>query len=125
MSIIQNALSGLLAAQTGLTTTSQNVANVMTPGYTRQGVLLAAVHLNTTRLVPGKGVEVTSLMRFSDGYKAMQMWQACSELGRYSTVQPYFTQLEQVMEDEAASINNGLDAFFSALDAASVEPASV
>lgn len=125
MSTIQNALSGLLAAQTGLTTTSQNVANVMTPGYTRQGVLLAAVHLNSTRLAPGNGVEVSTLIRFSDGYKTMQMWQAGSELGRYSTVQPYFTQLEQVMGDDAASINSGLDAFFSALDAASVEPASI
>ena len=43
MSIINNALSGALAAQAGLNTTSQNVSNVMTPGYTRQGVLLTSV----------------------------------------------------------------------------------
>ncbi len=43
MSIIYNALSGALAAQAGLAATSQNVANVMTPGYTRQGALLASI----------------------------------------------------------------------------------
>jgi len=43
MSIINNALSGSLAAQAAINTTSQNIANLQTKGYTRQGVLLSAV----------------------------------------------------------------------------------
>ena len=125
MSIIHNALSGALAAQAGLAATSQNVANVMTPGYTRQGVLLASVHpLRSGALSAGSGVTVVKLLRFSDDYKSLQMWNAASELGRYKSVQPYLTQLEQVMGDDEAGIDSGLDAFFSALNAASVEPAS-
>lgn len=125
MSVIQNALSGALAAQSGLSTVSQNIANVMTPGYTRQGVLLATVQpLQSGALSAGSGVAVPSLIRFSDGYKSLQMWQAASNLGQYQTSQPYLTQLEQVMGDDKSSINAGLDAFFSALNAASVEPTS-
>jgi flagellar hook-associated protein 1 FlgK len=57
MSIIHNALSGALAAQAALAATSQNVANVMTPGYTRQGVLLASVAPRQTgALSAGSGV---------------------------------------------------------------------
>jgi len=125
MSLIYNALSGALAAQAGLSATSQNVANVMTPGYSRQGVLLASVQpLQSGALSAGSGVTVPSLLRFSDNYKSLQMWSAASELGQRSTAQPYFTQLEQVLGEDESGINSGLDAFFGALNAASVEPTS-
>lgn len=125
MTIINNALSGLLAAQASLHTTSQNIANVMTPGYTRQGTLLTAVYLSRSNGInPGNGVTVPSLIRFSDSYKSHQMWQAASSLGQYTTGQAYLTQLEQVMGDETTNINAGLDVFFGALNAASVEPTS-
>ena len=125
MSVIQNALSGSLAAQAALNTASQNIANVMTPGYTRQGVIMATVQPQQSGpLSAGGGVTVPSLMRFSDGYKSLQMWQSASTLGQRNTSQPYLTQLEQVMGDDASSINSGLDQFFGALNAASVEPTS-
>lgn len=125
MTVIQNALSGALAAQAALSTASQNVANVMTPGYTRQGVVIATVQPQQSgSLSAGAGVTVPALIRFSDSYKSLQMWQSASTLGQRSTAQPYLTQLEQVMGDDASSINNGLDAFFGALNAASVEPTS-
>lgn len=125
MSIIHNALSGALAAQAALAATSQNVANVMTPGYTRQGVLLASVAPRQTgALSAGSGVTVPALLRFSDNYKSLQLWSAASELGQRTAAQPYFTQLEQVMGDEESGINSGLDAFFGALNAASVDPTS-
>lgn len=125
MSVIQNALTGALAAQTALNTASHNIANVMTPGYTRQGVVIASVQARESGvLTAGNGVKVSSLIRFSDSYKSLQMWQANASLGQYSTAQPYLTQLEQVMGDDSSNINSGLDAFFSALNAASVEPTS-
>lgn len=125
MSIINNALTGALAAQAGLNTTSQNVANVMTEGYTRQGVLFSSIQpARSGALSAGNGVAVPSLLRFSDGYKSLQMWSAASDLARHNAAQPYLTQLEQVMGDDNSSINSGLDEFFGALNAASVEPTS-
>ncbi|WAC75560.1 flagellar hook-associated protein FlgK [Roseateles sp. SL47] len=120
MSIILNGLTGALAAQAALNATSQNVANAMTPGYTRQGVLLGS--LQTPQ--GGSGVQVSSLLRFSDGYKNLQLWQATSSLGQYKAGQAYLTQLEQVMSDDTANINEGIDQFFAALNAASVQPES-
>lgn len=125
MSIIHNALSGALAAQAALATVSQNVANLMTPGYTRQGVLLSSVQpLYNGAQSAGSGVTVASLLRFSDEYKNLQLWTAASDLGHRNTAQPYLTQLEQVLGDEESGINVGLDNFFGALNAASVDPTS-
>ncbi|WP_332673139.1 flagellar hook-associated protein FlgK [Aromatoleum sp.] len=125
MALIVNGLSGALAAQAALNAASQNIANVMTPGYTRQGALLAAVSAKQAgALNAGSGVAVPALLRFSDGYKSLQMWQGASALGERATVQPYLSQLEQVVGNDAASLNSGLDAFFGALNAASVDPSS-
>jgi flagellar hook-associated protein 1 FlgK len=124
MTIMNNALSGALAAQVALATTSQNIANLQTKGYTRQGALLVARGGNGPR-APGEGVEVPSLLRFSDGYKSQQMWRAASNLGAYTQSQPYLTQLERVMGDDSASLSSGIDKFFAALNAvAGVDPTS-
>jgi flagellar hook-associated protein 1 FlgK len=124
MSIINNALSGSLAAQTAINTTSQNIANLQTKGYTRQGVVLSAVAPASGTKGAGFGVEVSQLIRFSDSYKSQQLWRANSELGAHSQSQPYFTQLERVMGDEKTSLSNGVDQFFRALNAAGVDPVS-
>ncbi|HEX8606194.1 MAG TPA: flagellar hook-associated protein FlgK [Pseudoduganella sp.] len=124
MPIINNALSGAIAAQAALNATSQNVANLQTAGYTRQGVLLAAMTPGVGTKLAGNGVEVSALLRFADSYKTQQMWRANSELGRYSQQQPYLSQLEQVMGDDKSSLSYGVDNFFKALNAVGEEPTS-
>ncbi|HAT29836.1 MAG TPA: flagellar hook-associated protein FlgK [Janthinobacterium sp.] len=123
MSIINNALSASLAAQAAVSASSENIANLQTPGYTRQGVLLGALGPSGARSA-GNGVEVSALLRFSDAYKSQQMWRAASDQGQRSQTQPYLTQLEQVMGDEVSSISAGVDGFFRALNAAGVDPTS-
>lgn len=126
MTMIYSGLSGAQAARAALAASSQNTANVMTPGYTRQGAILASVQpLISGAMSAGSGVSVAGLVRFSDEYKSLQMWRANSQAGQFSATQPYFSQLEQVLSDEQSSLNNGIDAFFSALNAASVEPTSM
>ena len=124
MTIINNALSGALAAQVAISASSQNVANLQTKGYTRQGALLTAVGPDASGRSAGNGVQVSSLIRFSDNYKSQAMWRAASEQGVYSQSQPYLTQLESVMSDEDASISAGIDKFFQALNAVAGDPGS-
>lgn len=126
MSIMNNALTGALASQLALAATSQNIANLQTKGYTRQAALLTSVGPSVgNNLSPGNGVAVGSLLRISDDYKNQQMWRAASGVGRHSQSQPYLTQLERVMGDDAASLSSGIDKFFEALNAvAGVDPTS-
>jgi len=117
MTILTNALSGALASQMALSATSQNIANLQTKGYTRQAALLSAVGADASGKAVGNGVQVSSLLRFSDGYKSQQMWRAAAETGQYSQTQPYLTQLERVMGDDTASLSVAVDQFFSSLNA--------
>lgn len=124
MTIINNALSGALAAQVALSAASQNIANLGTKGYTRQGALLTAVGPDASGTSAGNGVQVTSLLRFSDNYKSQAMWRAASEQGQYTHSQPYLTQLESVMGDASASLSAGIDDFFKAINAVAGDPGS-
>jgi flagellar hook-associated protein 1 FlgK len=125
MSILNNALTGALASQLALSSSSQNIANLQTKGYTRQQALLSAVGPSAGSVQAGNGVRVSALLRFSDSYKTQQLWRAASDLGERSQTQPYMTQLEQVMGDDQTSLSNGVDQFFAALNAvAGVDPTS-
>ena len=124
MSMLSNGLSGIVASQVVLDTVSQNLANALTPNYTRQGVVLTAKASANTSLSAGNGVEATSLVRYADSYKTQQMWRANSTLGQHEAAQAYLLQLEQVMGDTSSGLSASLDQFFAALSAASVEPAS-
>jgi len=117
MTIMTNALSGALASQMALSASSQNIANLQTKGYTRQAALLSAVGADASGKAVGNGVQVSSLLRFSDGYKSQQMWRAAAESGQYSQTQPYLTQLERVMGDDTASLSVAVDQLFSSLNA--------
>ena len=124
MAIINNALSCALAAQGALSASSQNIANLQTKGYTRQSALLTAMGPDASPRSAGNGVQVSSLLRFSDGYKSQAMWRAAAELGAHSQTQPYLSQLENVMGDETASLSAGIDQFFGALNAVAGDPGS-
>lgn len=124
MSILNNALSGAVAAQASLNMTSQNIANLQTRGYTRQGVLLAAITPGIGTQSAGSGVKVGALLRFADSYKTQQLWRSNAEYAKYDAQQPYLNQLEQVMGDDKSGLSNGVDNFFKALNALGSEPTS-
>ncbi|MFC4762296.1 flagellar hook-associated protein FlgK [Dyella koreensis] len=117
MSITYTGLSGALAAQSGLGMAARNTANLLTTGYTRQGVLL------TPRV--GGGVNVGALIRFADNYKTQQMWTSNSTLGRHAAAESYYKQLEEVMGLGEGSVKAGIDAFFGSLDEVSTDPTNV
>jgi flagellar hook-associated protein 1 FlgK len=125
MSILNNALSGALASQLALSSSSQNIANLQTKGYTRQAALLSAAAPAAGSTQAGNGVRVTSLLRFSDNYKTQQLWRTASDLGEHAQTQPYMTQLETVMGNDDANLSGGIDKFFASLNAvAGVDPTS-
>lgn len=66
---LYTGLSGIRAAQTGLDTASNNVANANTPGYTRQRVELRASHTYNSPSGPiGTGVTVDAIARLRDTF---------------------------------------------------------
>lgn len=117
MKISYIGLSGLLATQSSMDTSARNIANLLTPGYTRQGTVLASRAAG--------GVDVARLVRYEDRYKSQQLWNSTAREGVYAAMEPYFSQLEEVMGLEEGSVKGGIDAFFAALNEVSTGPTSI
>ena len=124
MAMINNGLSGLLAAQTALNTMSQNVANVNVPGYSRQEVQLSA-RQSGFGVMGGSGVQVTGLRRVADEFLTVQLWRAESDAGQRQQVSGYLGQLETVLGSEDSSLLPGLNQFFASLHGAAETPQSI
>lgn len=123
--ILNIGLSALLAQQRALTTTSNNIANASTPGYTRQRVELTTSpteRFGTTFL--GSGVDVGMTRRLSDDILADQLRTATGGFHRADA----FVALASSLDDMLAGTETGLSAtmqsFANALQNVSNDPAS-
>ena len=69
-SMMGAALSGLQTAQAGLTTTSNNITNVNTPGYVKRSAVL-----ESRAVLPGSdgGVDVAEIQRAFDSFTYSQV----------------------------------------------------
>jgi flagellar hook-associated protein 1 FlgK len=85
-SILSVGQSALAAAQAGLTTTGHNIANVNTPGYSRQVVLQGAAGSQDSGFgYVGKGTEVLSVRRIYNEFLSTQVRNSQSSSGSLST----------------------------------------
>lgn len=125
MSMIDIAWSGVQAAQFGMNVTSMNVANLLTPGYSRQGLLQSSIGpLGQNGLSAGNGVQVDSIRRISDQYLVNQVWRTNTLASYYTAGQQFIGALEQVIGTDSTSLGNGLNDFFSALNEMTTQPES-
>lgn len=125
MSMINIAYSGIQAAQVGMSVTSMNIANILTPGYSRQGIIQSAIGpMGSVGHSAGNGVQVDSIRRISSQYLINQVWQTNNKANYYNVGQEYLSALEQVIGTDSTSLGNGLDEFFGALSALTTQPES-
>lgn len=119
---LRSATSGLMAAQIGLRTTSDNVANVNTPGYVRKVV-------DQQQLVAagaGVGVNVSAIRRVTDGYLEKAATTATAESSRWGVVSGYLDTTQALFGDPSTTSGyfSQLDKIWSAFSAAANDPTS-
>jgi flagellar hook-associated protein 1 FlgK len=115
MSLIQalsTAMSGLTAAQTGLTVTAGNIANAGTPGY----VAKTAVQVATTGGNAGDGVRIEAINRELDRFVQQQLRTETSG-GAFADLRANFFQQLQRTYGQPGS-NASFDALFNGLTGA-------
>ena len=108
-------LTALVAAQTGINTTSNNIANASTIGYSRQSVI-------QSENISGTGTQVTDIQRIYDDFLGSQKLSAQSS---YSQLQAQSTQLQKIstmFSDPSSGIAANMQSFFSSLQAISITP---
>ena len=114
-SLFDIARSALTTSQQALAVTGHNVANVNTPGYSRQeAVLTERPPLNGQPGMAGTGVMATSIRRYTDQFINRQLTTVQQNLGRLSVSREELFRLQNLFGD---SNNQGIAArmndFFS------------
>ncbi|NBC96695.1 MAG: flagellar hook-associated protein FlgK [Deinococcus-Thermus bacterium] len=116
------AMSGLKLAQDSLATTSNNVANVHTEGYTRKRVEQEA------RVVGGRGVGVreVEIARDVDQFLERQLRIQQSKLGRSQTIDAYAQDVQGLVfgnpSEDATGLGSVVDNLARKLEAAAAKP---
>lgn len=125
-------VSGLHAAQSGLYTTSHNLANVKTPGYTRQQNMQAdkmyQVHKSTDKglMQIGLGTKVDAIRQIRDHFLDKEYRLEVSRLTFYDKQYETVTEIEDVLgEMEGVEFNNALTDMWAHIQSLSTDPSNV
>ena len=123
---LATGVSGLLAFQRALDTTSHNIANVNTPGYSRQVAELTARQAEQHGSGwLGNGVEVNTVKRMYDDFMSSQ---ARSSSSTFSQLDSYAAQVQRVNNlfgDSSTGLTASLQNFTNALQSVASSPTSI
>lgn len=123
--MLNNAVSGLLSFQRALSTTSHNIANVNTEGYSRQ-----RVELNTRYPTAiggtfvGSGVEITTIQRTYDQFITNSVRESNASYYRLEKFTDLTSQIDNLLADPQGGISPLLQEFFASVQDVSDDPAS-
>ncbi|MFP1921815.1 flagellar hook-associated protein FlgK [Lonsdalea quercina] len=119
-SLINIASSGLKAANVALSTSSNNISNVYTDGYSKQSVSLAQ---NAGTQKPygtvGNGVSIVSVDRAYDSLVTSQLRAASSNYASTSAYSDQVSQIDNLLSDSDNSLSTLMSSFFSSLQSLS------
>jgi flagellar hook-associated protein 1 FlgK len=121
--ILSIAQSGLHAAQAGINTTGQNIANVSTPGYSRQVVEQQpspSVQYGLTSI--GQGTNVTGINRIYSEFLALQANTARTTSSNLATQSAEMQPINNLLTDSSSGLSTAVLSFFNKLQDLSSKP---
>jgi flagellar hook-associated protein 1 FlgK len=123
--ILGIAASGLNAAQAGIRTTQQNIANVNTAGYRRQEITQSSLLPQFTGYgYVGNGVAVDQVRhqysQFLDGEVLLNQ----SQYSRYAAASTRSALVDKLLGGENTGLNTSLNRFFAAAQEVANDPAN-
>ncbi len=118
--------SGALAAQRALSTTSHNIANATTKGYSRQRAdLVARAPQPRANGAVGTGVIVDNVRRVYDDFVSEELRNTSSLSSGLNTQYDYISQVDTMLSDPDAGLAPAIQNFFGAMNGVADSPASV
>jgi flagellar hook-associated protein 1 FlgK len=105
--VLSNASSGLIAAQAGLRTASDNIANVNTPGYVRKAIDQEHRVIGGS----GSGTEVSGVRRIVDQFLVSAGLTASSSASRWDMIASNLDNAQSLFGDPTSDTG-----YFAALD---------
>ena len=126
MNVFSISVSGLNAAQAGMLTTSHNISNVSTPGYSRQEIVQSAnIPQFTGSGYFGQGTQVATVKRIYDQFLGSQVLSAEAGAAEMNSYQAQVSQITNLLADPSAGLSPSLSGFFQAVQDVAANPASI
>jgi len=121
--VMRTALSGMNANQAALRSTSNNIANVNTPGYAREEVLLE------TRALDGRGagVDIAEVRRIVDDFLNRELITISAKHGYYDSQALLHDRLQSLLgnPESLSTLTNLIDESFSSIGTLATEPSQL
>ena len=118
--------SGLLASQSALTIVNNNIANVNTPGYSRQEIILElSSPVRSGGMLVGTGVTVAGIRRHYDRFIQSQILGQNQNQGRSLSLDKAYGEIEQVFnEAQNLGMSKSMSDFFNTWQEIATNPES-
>jgi flagellar hook-associated protein 1 FlgK len=122
--LINIGLSGLSTSQAALTTTSNNISNVATAGYSRQSTVSNAGALQSIGGAGyvGTGTTLAEVRRIYSSYLQNQVASSTALDSEATTLSTNAATLDSLLSDSTTGITSVLSDFFSSLQTAAAAP---
>lgn len=121
--LFDNGVSALDTFRRAITTTSHNIANVNTEGYSRQRVLTATQHPDRTSVgALGNGVRVLGVERIASEFATARVFDTTAQHARDDTHLALAARIDNLLAGDALSVAPTIDSFFAALEDAATDP---
>ncbi|MCA2999444.1 MAG: flagellar hook-associated protein FlgK [Rhodocyclaceae bacterium] len=134
MSLLGVGSSGLAAAYAAINATSNNIANVNTPGYSRQNVVQTTVpgqfssggfFGRSSGGFFGRGVTIESIRRAFDAQVNGQVQFSEAQSAEAATQSRLMRTVDELFAADDVGVGNALDNFFSSMTQASSRPSDI
>ncbi len=126
MGILNVGMTGLNSAQAGLLTTSHNIANASTPGYSRQEILQTTnVAIFKAGSYVGAGSQVNGVRRHYDEFLGRQVMSAEASASEMESFEVQISQIDGMLANSDAGLSFAMNSFFKGVQDVASNPTSV
>lgn len=123
--LLATGSSALLAFQRALSTVSHNVANINTPGYSRQRAEFAARDATYNGYgYQGNGVQIVDIKRMADSLATSRLLDSGGELSRLQQMSVLSSRVDSLFSEKATGISAPWSGFFDSVSALSSNSAA-
>lgn len=126
MSVLNIAKGALAAAQISVQTTSHNIANVDTAGYSRQEAVLEEATPRTSAVgLMGDGVTVKTIKSYFDQNLQNEINSKNGDVEEQKVYTQYLTRIQGIFNEDNSQLSNTITTFFNDWEALAADPTSV
>src|SRR5271166_3659299 len=126
MPLFSIPLSGLDAASTAMSAIANNIANLNTPGYTRERpVLQEADPIIDNGIAYGTGVKLQGIESLRDSILELQIGNETQQQGQSQAYVNAMSQAQTLFPDDTSGIGQQISNFFQSLNSLSTDPSNL